>query len=335
MPITPWTAAILHVPTNSIAAASDRAEALRMRMAKLDELDARIGAALEEKPCDLVMLPEFPVAHCETNLYGVSEGDGPEVDRLSEIAQKYGVFFCAMLYVTDKRFPGRYFNASMLFDERGTLLARYYRLITNHSISPHDFWQRYLDVVGIDGAFPVVDTRLGKLAMMSSMEIMYPEIARVYMLRGAETLLHLTAYSTEDMGYMNRARARENMMYFLSANAIDSSPNAALQALSAVDWRGRLIGEGGASDTHLCHATIDVEDLRTGRSTPLHDDYVNLISRLRTEVMRGHYDDLTLFPVDEYVEGRVHDVKVTPEDYPDGIDRAIANMRRAGILPAA
>lgn len=333
MLIKPWTAAILQVPIYSVADAADKAEARRRRLAKIDELEARIAAAVAEAKPDLVLLPEFSIAYVEENLLGLTEIDGPERDRLSAIAQKYGIFLTAMLYVTDPRFPGRYFNASLLFGESGEVLATYYRLITNHSSSPHDFWQRYLDVVGPDGAFPVVSTRLGKLAMMSSMELMYPEVARRYMLRGTETLLHLTAYSSDRLNYMSQARAHENMMYLLSASANADEPTPGVRAGAAVDWRGNLIGEASPRDPRLSRATIDIAALRTARATPLHDDYVNLLSRLRTEIFRGQYEDIRLFPVDDYVEGHEYRTKIAPETYPDAIDASIANMRRAGLLP--
>jgi predicted amidohydrolase len=255
------------------------------------------------------------------------------MDRLSAMAQDLGVMLGAMLYVTDARFPGRYFNASMLFDSNGDVLARYYRLITNHSSSPHDFWQRYLDVVGIDGAFPVARTRLGNLALMSSMEIMYPELARTYMLRGAETLLHLTAYSSDGLAYMNQARSHENMMYLLSASGTADAPTPGMIAAAAADWRGNLIGRPSPTEPRLTRATIDLATLRTARATPLHSDYLNLISRLRTEAMQVHYEGLTIFPPDLYVEGVDYKTKITPETQPQGIEQAIANMRRAGLLP--
>jgi predicted amidohydrolase len=329
----PWRAALFHVPTFSVAHAADAPEASQLRVERIADLHVRVGRALAAEPADLVLLPEFAVAHCEDSLIGVAQGDGPEIDRLSAMAQDLGVILGAMLYVTDARFPGRYFNASLLFDSSGDVLARYYRLITNHASSPHDFWQRYLDVIGLEGAFPVARTRLGNFALMSSMEIMYPELARTYMVRGAEVLLHLTAYSSDNLAYMNRARSHENMMYLLSASATAEAPTPGMIAMAAADWRGRLIGAPSASEPHLTRATIDVQALRTARATPLHPDYLNLISRLRTEAMRVHYDDLTIFPPDRHVEGDVHHTKITPETQPEGIAEAIANMRRAGIVP--
>jgi predicted amidohydrolase len=333
--IKPWNAAIFHIPINSVERAVDKAEATAWRLTRLDEIDAMIGAGLAEEKADLVLLPEFTIAYCEENLRGVCDGDGPEVDRLAAIAQKHGVFLCAMLYVNDHRFPGRYFNSTYLFDESGTMLSRYYRLMTNHSSSPHDFWQRYLDVVGLDGAFPVAKTRLGNLGIISSMEIMYPELARISMLRGAETMLHLTSHNQDGFVFMHQTRAYENMMYWLSANATGDPMSDTLIGAAAMNWQAKPLGRRSPSQPFVTRATIDIEQLRTARSTPLDDNYVNLLARLRTEMMRGHYDDLTIFPVDEYVDGHVYQTKITPETYPDGLDRGIANMRKAGLLPLA
>ena len=335
MTIAPWQAAVYHVPSHSVAGAADKAEATRLRLNRIAALESTVARSLAHEPADLVLLPEFAVAHCENDLIGIVEGNGPEVERLAGMAQSLGVILGAMLYVTDARFPGRYFNASFVFDSNGDVLARYYRLITNHSCSPHDVWQRYLDAVGIEGVFPVARTRLGNLALMSSMELMYPEIARTYMLRGAETLLHLTSYSSDRLAYMHRARAQENMMYLLSASATDAVPGEGVIAASAIDWRGEPIGRASPAEPHLTRATVDIGALRTARATPLHDEYVNLLSRLRTQPMAHHYDQLTIFPPDRFAEGEADTVKITPETHPDGIAQAIANMRKAGIVSAA
>jgi predicted amidohydrolase len=330
--IKPWNATILQIQPHSIGAVADKAEATAARLKRIDDIEAMISRAVEEGETDFVMLPEFSVAHAEDDLSGVADGDGPEMGRLGGIAQKHGILLAAMLYVTDARFPGRYFNASILFGDTGDVLARYYRIMTNHSSSPHDFWQRYLDVVGMEGAFPVARTKLGNFAMLSSLEMMYPELARIYMLRGAEILLHLSGDRKVDIG-VKQTRAAENMMYCLSANAPPGElvPRRNV-ASAAVDWLGYVLAEGPKPNAGLCRAKIDIEALRTARATPLHDDYVNYLSRMRTEVMRGHYEAVSLYPMDEYVENSTYEAKLAPETAPHGIAIAIEQMRRANII---
>src|SRR5262249_56575747 len=58
--------------------------------------------------------------------------------------------------------------------------------------SPHDFMDAYLARYSIAEIFPVVDTELGRLAMIPCGEINVPEVARVLMMQGAEVILHPT-----------------------------------------------------------------------------------------------------------------------------------------------
>jgi predicted amidohydrolase len=88
---------------------------------------------------------------------------------------------------------GRYFNCSYLINPSGDVVLKYRRINTVQTGSPHDFMDKYLDRYGIEGTFPVAKTDLGNLSMMPCGEIMYPEASRMFMLRGAEVLLHPTS----------------------------------------------------------------------------------------------------------------------------------------------
>ena len=89
--------------------------------------------------------------------------------------------------------------------------------------TPHDVWDQYLDIYGLEAVFPVAETEIGRLACIASEEILYPEIARCLMMRGAEVFLH----SSSEAGSVQlthkdiakRARAIENMSYVVSANS--------------------------------------------------------------------------------------------------------------------
>lgn len=333
----PWQAAIMQVPMFTVASAVDAAEAQVLRLARLDDYAALIRDTLAEQPANLVVMPEYALGQPEADLRGVADGKGPEMERLAEIARSNGIFLAASLYLDDERFPGRYFNTSVLFDENGAEAARYFRIFTYHSTSPHDFWQRFVDKVGLEGAFPVARTRLGNLAMLSSMELMFPELARIYMLRGAEVLLHLTAEIIVDLS-VKRTRAVENMAYLLSANLSRGPTPPALEVASTiVDWRGLPIAAAPAVGDGICRAEIDIEELRAGRRAPSTTGTgmvaVNYLARLRTEIMRGHYEQLSVYPADTYVEGDVLTESITPEKHVDKLETAIANMARAGILP--
>lgn len=208
-------------PAAAAAAVADNIERVgrQIRASK-----AFIGADLK-----LVVLPEYfatsyPLGDTIPGwaAKGCFSMDGAEYEQLGRIAQDNGVYLCSNAYERDPNFPELYFQSSVILDDSGNQILRYRRLISLYAPSPHDVWDRYLDVYGIDGVFPVARTPLGRLSCIASEEILYPEIARAMGLRGAEVFLH----STSEVGspeltpkdIAKRARALENMAYVVSAN---------------------------------------------------------------------------------------------------------------------
>ena len=203
--------------------------------------------------------------------------DGPEYDALARIAQDNKVYLVSNAYETDPNFPSLYFQASVVFDDAGNTVLRYRRMVSLFAPSPYDVWDRYLDIYGIDGVFPVARTPLGRLACVASEEILYPEIARALALRGAEVLLH----STSEVGspdltpkdVAKRARAFENMAYVVSANTagiIDLDfPGQSTDGMSKiVDDQGRVLITAGTGESMVAHAEIDIDALRRRRERP-------------------------------------------------------------------
>ena len=203
--------------------------------------------------------------------------DGPEYEQLGRIAQDNGVYLCANAYERDPHFPDLYFQSSVVIDEAGNQVLRYRRLISLYAPSPHDVWDRYLDVYGIDGVFPVADTPLGRLACIASEEILYPEVARALGMRGAEVFLH----STSEVGspeptpkdIAKRARAIENMAYVVSANTAGISgvdiPLGSADGMSKiVDDQGRVLAVAGMGESMVANAELDIGGLRRRRLRP-------------------------------------------------------------------
>lgn len=179
-------------PASAAAAVAENIERVgrQIRASK-----AFIGADLK-----LVVLPEYfatsyPLGDTIPGwaAKGCFAMDGAEYEQLGRIAQDNGVYLCSNAYERDPNFPELYFQSSVILDDSGNQVLRYRRLISLYAPSPHDVWDKYLDVYGIDGVFPVARTPLGRLSCIASEEILYPEIARAMGLRGAEVFLHSTS----------------------------------------------------------------------------------------------------------------------------------------------
>ncbi len=221
--------------------------------------------------------------------------DGPEYEALGGVAQRLGIYIAGNAYETDPAFPDFYFQASFIVAPSGDVVLRYRRLLSMFAPSPHDVWDAYLDRYGLDGVFPVADTEIGRLACVASEEILYPEIARVLALRGAEVFCHSSSEigsplaTPKDIG--KRARAFENMAYVISANtagiAGTAMPFASADGNSQfVDYRGKVVAQAGDGETFTAFGTVDLGALRTARRVPA---MTNVLARQRPDLFAQAY----------------------------------------------
>jgi predicted amidohydrolase len=221
--------------------------------------------------------------------------DGPEVEALAALAQKHGVFLSVNAYETDRHFPGLYFQGSFVLDPSGKRILTYRRLISMFAPTPHDVWDRYLDVYGLDGVFPVADTSIGKLAAIASEEILYPEVARCHAIRGAEVLLHSTsetaAYTLTPKQIARRARALENLAYVVSANnarlaGIDVPNDSSNGGSDIIDFYGNQIIQAAAGESSVANASLEMAALRAYRRK---GGMANMLSRQALDLFADSY----------------------------------------------
>lgn len=294
-----YAALALQIDCDGVHPDHDRESAARRMQASL----VRIGQALEGArrwigpELKLVVLPEYILTGPpwgETIPQWTAKAalapDGPEYEALAALAQRHGVFLAGNSYETDRHFPGLYFQACWIFDPSGDRILTYRRLISIFAPTPHDVWDRYLDIYGIEGVFPVAETVLGRLSAIASEEILYPEVARAHAIRGAEVFLH----STSEVASPNltlkqiarRARALENMAYVVSAN------NAELRGISVptdstngysdiIDWSGNQIVLAAVGNSSVATASLDLAGLRAHRRRP---SMSNMLSRQALEM---------------------------------------------------
>lgn len=334
-----WIAACLQTLPVSLADAKTADEVRRTVAAGVARYDQLIGDVKAATGASLYLLPEKALGDREQDLRGCLRFPGPEIEMMQNLAAKHRVYVAANSYTLNDEFPGRYFNTSFMLAPDGNIVLKSYRLHTYHSTSPHDFWQRFIDKVGLDGAFPVAKTPLGNIAMLPSMELMYPEIGRMFVLRGAEVLMHTTMERIVDRS-TKRTRAAENMVYLMSANVPNSVGTDQFMDVSSliVNWRGQVLAECKQGTTGYCAAEIDIDILRARRADPdlTYPAYgVNYLSRLRTEIAATGYAAAKVYPVDSYNDGS----KVTQAIDPAGANapnlrQSLRNMAKLGMLPA-
>lgn len=290
-----YRALALQTACHAVNGCADAAQAQEVIAANIDRVGRQVRASKAFIGADLrlVVLPEYfatsyPLG--DTIPGWATKGsfamDGVEYERLGRIAQDNGVYLVSNAYERDPHFPGLYFQSQVVLDDSGNQVLRYRRLISLYAPSPHDVWDRYLDIYGIDGVFPVARTPIGNLACIASEEILYPEIARAHGLRGAEVLLHCTSEvgSTEltPKDIAKRARAIENIAFVVSANTAGihgvDIPAASADGMSKlVDDQGRVLAAAGTGESMAANAELDISGLRRRRLRP---GMGNILSRL-------------------------------------------------------
>jgi predicted amidohydrolase len=278
---------------------------------EVNRIGGQIGAAVGfiGRDTRLVVLPEyfltsFPQGEniATWRAKACLAPDGPEYEWLGQVAQANQVFLAGNAYETDPHFPDLYFQASFVLGPTGEVVLRYRRLVSMFAPTPHDVWNRYLDIYGLEGVFPVVQTEIGRLACIASEEILYPEIARCLAMRGAEVLLHSSSEVGSPLQTQKNvaklARAIENMAYVVSANSAGIAGTAIPMASTdggskVINYNGLVLAEAGYGESMVANADIDLHALRHFRRRPAMG---NLLARQRFELYAQSYVQHSFYP---------------------------------------
>jgi predicted amidohydrolase len=179
---------------------------------------------------DLVVLPEsattgFTPGVGPDELWDlVTEIPGPVVEPVQEVARRLGVHVVAGSY---ERGPERgvVYNAAALIGPTGAVLGRYRKT--------HLFVGERRDAGGWvtpGDSVTVVETSLAKIGFTICFDGDYPELARIQAVEGAEVLVRPSALlrSADIWELTTRARAYDNHVFVVGANAVGADPGGTL-----------------------------------------------------------------------------------------------------------
>jgi predicted amidohydrolase len=316
-----YRALALQLTCHAVNQATDRQEARALMQQSIVRIGSQIAGSLAfiGADCRLVVLPEylltgFPLGEPFAVWADKAclEMTGAEYEALGQIAQKHRIFLAGNAYELDPHFPKLYFQTCFVIDPSGNVVLRYRRLNSMFAPTPHDVWDRYLEHYGLEGVFPVAKTEIGNLAAIASDEILFPEVARCLMMRGAEVFLHSTSevYGSKEQSPKDIAkisRAIENMAYVISANTAGIAhipiPIASADGGSKIiDYRGLVLAETATGESMAAFAEIDLAALRRYRRRP---GLTNLLSRQRFELYAESYRQAQFYPANTMLNGEV------------------------------
>jgi predicted amidohydrolase len=199
--------------------------------ANVDHAVDYVERCVAASEADLVVLPEavttgFTPGCSAEELWDVlGEPDsGPTVAPLAETAGRLGVHLVWGTYSRgDER--GVVHNSAVLAGPSGNVLGGYHK---THPFCTEVRSRGGWVTAGDDVC--VVSTELGRIGLMVCFDGDFPELSRIMALKGAEVLARPSALlrSADIWELTNRARAYDNHVYVVGANAVGIDPGGVL-----------------------------------------------------------------------------------------------------------
>ena len=203
------------------------AESIAANVAKCVDFTRR---CVDATGAELLVLPEsattgFTPACPPEELWDlITDLPGGLIEPLQDVAKELGVVICVGTY---ERGPERgvVYNSSVLIDRSGEVLGVYRKTHPFCSeIVTGGGWVTPGDTVA------VCDTDLGRIGMIICFDGDYPELSRIQAVQGAEIICRPSALlrSADIWELTSRARAYDNHVYVIGANAVGADPAGVL-----------------------------------------------------------------------------------------------------------
>jgi predicted amidohydrolase len=264
--------------------------------ANLDACVDYTRRCVEATAAELVVLPEAATTGFTPGLPPeelwdlVSEVPGPVTEPVAALARELAIHIVLGTY---ERGPARgtVYNTAVLLGPEGTVLGRYRKThLFCGEDRPGGGW-----VTPGDEAV-VVDTPLAKIGLIICFDGDYPELSRVEAVRGAEVICRPSALlrSADIWELTNRARAYDNHVYVIGANATGADPAGVLYfGNSMIVTPIAEVVARGATHQGWVSARLDpgtaMSALTPGSSVPQRFDH---LADRNLALIERHLDDL-------------------------------------------
>lgn len=183
-------------------------------------------------------------------------------ETLSDIARSNNVAIVAGL--AEKKSEGL-FNASVVFDATGKIVAKYYKThlcpippLNEPTVFKYGpFISDVTDVAGL------------KLGLTICYDIRFPEVYRKLAVAGAQVIANPSAFPrmrVEQLEICVRARAIENQIFMVSSNFCGTVGGLELGGRSmVVDPNGGILAKANETDEEIVTADVDLDEIERSR----------------------------------------------------------------------
>jgi predicted amidohydrolase len=345
----PYRVALIQQQTRVIVDPTTREQVLHENLSRIFELldwtFLRLGAVKLAAFSEYGLIGQYRPRSVDQWLELAETIPGEVTERIGMKARERGCYIAGNLYERDDAWPGRLFNTSFIVSPEGKVILKYRKNNGPNNLNtiytgPGDVYSEYVKRYGEDSMFPVVDSEIGKLACLTCTDVVFPEMARCLALRGAEVLIHCTSEPVAPEGEawdtLRRARAYENLCYFLSVNAgafVGSNrPASGYRGMTQiVDYTGHVQSLTSAPGEAVVTGTVDLNNLRWDRTRMTDTGHVwNFLIELRSDLYSGVYAKAKRWPNDGWKDKKLEGTEETRALARNTIERL---MREKNLIP--
>jgi len=216
----------------------------------------------------IVCLPETVTTNGVPNSNSKPEVSNAWTLFFQNQARKYSIAVIAPFFVSDGKAT---YNQASVFNASGNVIGNY------RKVQPTGSEARWITP---GNEFPIVDLGFAKIGMMICMDIYFPEIARIYAMKGAEILFWPTTTHGPTQSGLEaqlRSRAIDNSLWIVESNLAGYPPYAPYNGryhpgnARIVDFNGDIIAQTGRRGG-LATADVDLDERRTTANVVLIHD---------------------------------------------------------------
>lgn len=185
----------------------------------LNKMTRFISEVMEQdNETNLIVFPELITSgyECEDEFQNIAEtiDDGYSINIIKELAKRFNTNIVYGFPERDEKLRDVIYNSSVFIDNNGDVLGVY------RKVHLFDTEKKYFRA---GCKFPIINTSFGKIGLMICWDTAFPEVSRIYSLKGAELLIVSTNWEnpySDDWDLVTRARAFDNCIHLVAANRV-------------------------------------------------------------------------------------------------------------------
>lgn len=215
----------------------------------------------DEKRTDLILFPELINTgyECGKEFFALAElfPDGESLRLMSRLAKEFKTHIQFGFAERDPAIEGVLYNSVALIDSDGKPLGVYRKV--------HLFGEEAL-AFRPGCSYPLFRTRIGNIGIFVCWDTLFPEVARIYAIQGADLLAIATNWEdpyAKEWDFMTSARAFDNTLHLAAANRIGKDKTLSFFGHSRIlDPLGGVIRSLDEAKEGFASAELDLEKTR-------------------------------------------------------------------------